>query len=360
MNRQDAQNTIAEILLKPISKYYDQENLEEVVINRFNEIATKKRGEDWVYHEDTKINHATMLRICTALSNINRAKFSEEEMPVVSCDIPNRKLRYQSVMGPNVKYDNGDNAGICVAIRSLEAREMTFDKWGLTPDSEIGNFIEMLKDFEGIKDNIQRIQEAINSQETIIVSGPTSTGKTTFTNGLIKMIHENARIVSVEDVIELTIPHRNRVRLMVQRNNGTSTFKWNEAVNALMRLTPDWIICGELSVENASTIFSLMGKGHPVITTVHAKTPKEAQEAFISNMSAAGSNLDPVSTLDQLESRIGCIIQINRDSNHRRHITDIVFPSADRLKRNIINQEKEKMQQEQDLKNIMNNKEKNT
>jgi type IV secretion system protein VirB11 len=220
-----------------------------------------------------------------------------------------------------------------LAIRSLTAdQRITFKDYGLTPDAELPGMARLFDGFEIKGDHIAQIAEVIRRHMSIVVSGATSTGKTTFTNQLIRMIDETARVITVEDAREVTVPHWNRVHLMVPRNRSVNAVDYNTIIDSLMRLTPDWVICGEVSVSNAAPLYSLMGKGHPVITTVHAGTPEEAIQAFVNNMATAGSSLDPSTTANNLRRQIGCLIQLDRHDG-RRKVVDIQFPSRDAQRR---------------------------
>jgi type IV secretory pathway ATPase VirB11/archaellum biosynthesis ATPase len=328
-------------ILKPLAVHYLRPELEEVVINRPGEIWYKHRqGGGWEAVEDANLTYDRIAKICRVLANINGARFNETDLPVVSCELPGQPYRFQALMGQNVRYNLGDRKGVGVAIRSLAAPLRDFDAW--RPDHRAGGsdafLIEQARleeDFAAPDDVVDGLRMAIDRGETILVSGATSTGKTSFTNRVISIIERDARIVTVEDTRELTVPHPNRLHLIVPRNRGSNAFGWNQAIDSLMRLTPDWIVCGELSVANAATIYNLMGKGHPVITTVHAGSAEEAMQAFVNNMSADGSNLDPRSTLDDLHAKIGCIVQLDRH-NGRRHISEVAFPAAERRREQAI------------------------
>lgn len=340
MLQENKGNYLATKILEPLSKYYLQENIEEIAINREQEVWIKPKRAPWKPYEAPEISYEYIKKMCRVLANINKAKFSEQDMPIVSCQLPNLPFRFQAIVGPNVSYNMGDNRGVGIAIRSLTPDDnINFGAYGLTENSKLDGALAFLKETGIDKGNISKIQEMINKHMTIIVAGATSTGKTTFTNKLIQMIPEDERIITVEDTRELQVAQPNHLHLRVERNSSTNNVGYNQILNVLMRMTPDWIICGELSVENALPIYSLMGKGHPIITTVHAGSPDEAIRAFINNMASAGSKLDPESTTDNLKAQIGCIIQIDRRDGERK-VVDIVFPMQE------IAQENNKIQKE--------------
>lgn len=326
-------NHIASRILTKLRLYYGRDNIEEVVINRPGEVWIKHRRADWVALSAPEITYDYLRRVCSTLANINNARFDENDLPVVSCEIPGAPFRFQAIMGPNVRYSLDDREGVAIAIRVLTAdTNIDFGAYGLSKGVHLPGVRKGgVDEFGMTDDHIQHIMEVINRRESIIVSGATSTGKTTFTNKIIEMLSITDRVITVEDARELTVPHPNRVHLMVPRNRGTNNVTYATIIDSLVRLTPDWIVCGELSVDNAQPIYVTMGKGHPVITTVHAGSPKEAVAAFANNMSLGSGKSAPLSGIDLLRSirsQIGCIIQLER-RNERRQVVDIVFPSRE-------------------------------
>jgi type IV secretion system protein VirB11 len=324
-------NHIARRVLKKLSAYYMHENLEELIINKPGFVWTKERRGQWQQEEAPELDYQYIKRVCRVLANINSARFSEDDLPVVSCELPGAPFRFQAVIGPNVRYDLDDRKGAALAIRALTAdTSIDFSSYGLTGDAVLPGTQAALLEFDLAHDHIRALAEVIGRHESIIVSGATSAGKTTFTNKMIEMIAHDERVITVEDARELTVPHKNRVHLVVPRNRSANAVDYPTIIDSLVRLTPDWIVCGELSIANAQPIYATMGKGHPVVTTVHAGTPQEAIAAFANNMSIAGAHsaLSGESLYTSIRSQIGAIIQLDRRDGKRR-VVEIVFPSRE-------------------------------
>jgi type IV secretory pathway ATPase VirB11/archaellum biosynthesis ATPase len=325
-------NFIAGKVLRKLSVYYLQDNVEEVVLNRPGEIWIKKRREDWEVIESPELDYAYLKRVCSVLANINGALFSENDIPVVSCELPGAPFRFQAIIGPNVRYSLEDRKGVALAIRALTAdTSINFSSYGLEKGINLPGAKSGGLGFGVTDDHIEMINDIISQHQSILISGATSTGKTTFTNKIIELIPSGDRLITVEDARELTVLHKNRVHLMVPRNKSANQVDYVTIINSLMRLTPDWIICGEISIENAQPVYTTMGKGHPVITTVHAGSPNEAVSAFANNMSLSSGKGAPLSgneLIKSIKSQIGCIIQLEKRDGQRR-VVDIVFPSRD-------------------------------
>jgi type IV secretion system protein VirB11 len=329
-------NHIATRILRKLSAYYLRGDVEEVVMNRPGWVWLKPRRGDWQRIEAPELSYDYVFRLCKVLANINGAKFSEDEIPVVACELPGAPFRFQAVVGSNVRYELGDRKGVAMAIRALTAdTEIDFHSYGLSGNVALPGSAAGLMEFDLAEDHIQALGEVIGRHESIIVSGATSTGKTTFTNKIIEVIPRDQRVLTVEDARELTVPHENRVHLMVPRTRAANAITYSTIIDALMRLTPDWLVCGEISVANAQPVYAMMGKGHPVITTVHAGSPNEAVAAFANNMAMAGadSSLSGESLLDSIKSHVGAIIQLERREGVRR-VVEITFPSRDMARKN--------------------------
>lgn len=324
----NASNMIALRVLDRLKAYYASQDVEEVVMNRPEQIWVKPKRRDWTALAAPELTYDYIAhRVCPVLANINGAQFSEGDIPIVACELPGLPYRFQCVVGNNVRYDEGDRRGVALAIRSLlKGTDITFENYGLIKGAKSKNTNEVFDGFSLESDDMQLILSAIEAGMSILVSGPTSSGKTTFVNQVIAQIDPKLRIISVEDARELRISQPNRVHFVVPRHRGSNHIGYNEIIDALMRLTPDYVICGEVSVSNAAALYSLMGKGHPIMSTVHAASPDEAMQAFANNMMTSGIAQDSRVIIDNLEQQVGCIVQLTK----RRQVARIAFPALDR------------------------------
>jgi len=212
-------NFIATQVLSKLAAYYTVTNLEEVVMNRPGWIWVKQRRSQWFEAEAPELTYDYIFKVCKVLANINSAKFSEDDLPVVSCELPGAPYRFQAMIGPNVRYNLDDRKGIALAIRALTAdTSIDFSSYGLTQDAKLPGATSGLLAFDLGEDNVKAISEVIKRHESIIISGATSTGKTTFTNKIIEVIDPADRVITVEDARELTVPHANRVHMIVPKS----------------------------------------------------------------------------------------------------------------------------------------------
>ncbi len=110
----------------------------------------------------------------------------------------------------------------------------------------------------------------------VIVSGGTSTGKTELGRRLLDLVHDDERIVTIEDSLELRPRQRNSVCLLASREEGTERSA-NHLLQATLRLRPDRIILGELRGLEAATFLDAINTGHAgSFTTIHAQSARKA------------------------------------------------------------------------------------
>ncbi len=110
-----------------------------------------------------------------------------------------------------------------------------------------------------------------------IISGGTSSGKTTTLNALSSFINPKERIITIEDTLELQIPHEHVIRMETRppnvENKGELTM--NDLVKNSLRQRPDRIIVGEVRGSEAITLFTALNTGHSGFGTLHANDARE-------------------------------------------------------------------------------------
>ena len=123
------------------------------------------------------------------------------------------------------------------------------------------------------------LYQSILVKKNIIISGGTSTGKTTFTNACLRAIPRIERLISVEDAREIDLEnHPNKVHLLASKGGqGLAKVTTQDLIETCLRLRPDRIIVGELRGSEAFSFLRAINTGHPgSISTLHADTPEMA------------------------------------------------------------------------------------
>lgn len=318
--------TVLESILRPLSYWYNQDNIEEVAINRSGQVWLRLRGKrayPWVMYKDEKLTKEYLTDLLYIIANTYELPFDPiQGNPVVYATIPGEH-RFSAICGRNIMYDNDDlTGGIALTIR-VHADDVAFGlgDYGLTQGTGLHK-INPLKDIKEPEDPYERLLLSIKRGDHILVSGATSTGKTTFLNNLLKILDINKRILTIEDTRELIVPHPNRVHIVLSRTEQTNALTYAKVIDLVVRFTPDAIIGGEISTGNAGAIWELMGSGHDnCLATIHAESSEAAYQAFADRILHTYPTIDRKKTIEEMRQKLR-VVQINRDGNLRA-VTEI-------------------------------------
>ncbi|MDD2679006.1 MAG: type II/IV secretion system ATPase subunit [Candidatus Nanoarchaeia archaeon] len=122
-------------------------------------------------------------------------------------------------------------------------------------------------------DTLAYLWYVIEHNMSMLISGATASGKTTFLNALSLFIRPEFKIVSIEDTAELRLPHHNWIAQVSRQGFGSKQFgeiTMYHLLKAGLRQRPDYIILGEVRGEEATVLFQGMATGHPALGTIHA------------------------------------------------------------------------------------------
>ena len=130
---------------------------------------------------------------------------------------------------------------------------------------------EMLRDTSasGVR---AALEYAVLNHVTMIISGGTSSGKTTFLNALLKTVPDTERVITIEDTRELNPPQPNWLALVASKGaQGLANVTVQDLLEASLRLRPDRLFLGEIRGAEAATFLQAVNTGHPgLLTTLHA------------------------------------------------------------------------------------------
>jgi pilus assembly protein CpaF len=173
---------------------------------------------------------------------------------------------------------------------------------------------------------MQILTAAVKARISILISGGTGAGKTTFMNILSSFIPETERIVTIEDAAELQLKHENVVRLETRPANveGQGAVRQRQLLINSLRMRPDRIIIGEVRGDEAFDMLQAMNTGHEgSMTTIHANTPRDALSRLESMVAMASVNMSERSVRQQIASAITIVVQVSRLSDGTRKVVDI-------------------------------------
>ena len=194
----------------------------------------------------------------------------------------NRRIDQQSPI-LDARISDGSRINATIAPLSADGPTLTIRKFKKDPltiidlikfntlNTEIAAFLWLTVDGLGVK------------PANIIISGGTSSGKTTLLNALSIFINPKERIITIEDTLELQFHHKHIVRMEARsvniENQGEITIE--DLVKNSLRQRPDRIIVGEVRGSEAITLFTALNTGHSGFGTLHANNSRETISRLI-------------------------------------------------------------------------------
>lgn len=337
----DSNRTLLEYYSQTLLRHLLKPEIEEIAINQPGEIWLRQRKPDslgriWIPIQDELLSREYLVNLAHLVANVQNSKnFSPDEIPAVYGDLPGGH-RFTCAYGHNIQYLPPDKAGyegsICVNCRQYTSGNFVeLQDYKLRPGEKVKAPISSIftKENENPNDDYAKIINSLTRGDHILVSGVTSSGKTTFLNRLISYLDQKKRIVTVEDTRELKVTQPNRVHIIMSRTDQSNMFTYNHVRELLVRMTPDIILGGEISNSNAATIWNLMTTGHGhFMTTIHANNIEDAITTFTNCIVLSQANSGITQQMDRGELRDHMkrslrIIQIDRNAVGARQVVEI-------------------------------------
>lgn len=232
--------------------------------------------------------------------------------------------RRVDISSPRVKARLPDGSRLMAHIPPVAVDGTTFTirrfKKGLT----LANLVEK----EAMNEEImQFISACVRGRLNIVVSGSTSSGKTTILNALASVIPEDESIVTIEDPAELQLQHTNVRRLEARPKNveGKGAVTQRELVADALRMAPKRIVVGECREDEAFDMMQAMNTGHDgSLTTGHANDAHEMLNSRLVNMiQMANMGLPRDAIIGQIAGAVDMVIHVCKDRTGRRRIDHI-------------------------------------
>jgi len=173
---------------------------------------------------------------------------------------------------------------------------------------------------------LELLSSAVRARISILISGGTGAGKTTFLNMLSQYIPQTERVVTIEDAAELQLAQQNLVRLETRPPNveGQGAIRQRQLLINSLRMRPDRIIIGEVRGDEAFDMLQAMNTGHEgSMTTIHANTTRDALSRLESMVAMTGMNLPERTVRQQIASAISVVVQCSRLSDGTRKVVSI-------------------------------------
>jgi type IV secretion system protein VirB11 len=314
--------------LKPLRPWFENPEVVEMLVNGPGDVFVEVMGAPTMERHEVKALTVDAIRNLAERVAGYSDQSINEETPLLSAALPDGE-RFQAVLPPAAP-----NGG-AIAIRKQVVKDLSladyrrlgaFDHLQVSHAGKLSALDERLNELLGASDIEAFLTEAIEGRVSMLISGGTSTGKTTFLNALLKLVPHTDRILSIEDTRELAPPQPNYVPLVASRGGqGLSTATIQSLLEASLRMRPDRIFLGELRGAEAWSFLRAVNTGHPgSLTTVHADSPAMAYEQLMLMVLQANLGLKREEIIAYVRAVLPICIQLTREGG-RRGVSEIQF-----------------------------------
>ena len=281
-----------------LQELLEDDSITEIMVNGWNDIFIEKKGE--------------IIRVDSGFVTPDR--LYEVIQQIVSAT--NRRVN-QATPIVDTRLKDGSRVNVVLSPVSIRGSALTIRKF---PKKSIT--MKELIAYGSISFEVASyLRKLVEARYNIMISGGTSSGKTTFLNALSNFIPGNERIITIEDSAELRLQNiDNLVSLEARRENtdGENEVSIRELIKTSLRMRPDRVIVGEVRGEEALDMLQAMNTGHDgSMSTGHANSAKDILSR-IETMVLTSSALPLNAVRGQIASGIDVIVHLGRRRGCRR------------------------------------------
>lgn len=296
--------------LSPFEEWLSDGAVTEILVNTPGEVWTESAGvTGMTRHDAPRVDDLLLSRLAGQVARFSHQGINRES-PLISATLPSGE-RIQ-IVGPPATRQH-----FALAIRRPRVCDVPLSAYQRNEgDTEIVRRWNRERQFA---DDVEDLREAVRAGATILISGGTSSGKTTFLSALLREIPEYERVVLVEDTPEIRLGNRNGIGLIaVTGETGEARVSTDDLLHAALRLRPDRIVLGEIRGSEAVSFLRAINTGHPgSMSTIHANSPSGALEQLAMMVMQTGLGLSRLDTIAYARSVIDLIVHLNRRGGHR-------------------------------------------
>ena len=254
----------------------------------------------------------------------NQRFASEEKMQDVIQQIVGRHNRVVNMSNPIVdtRLEDGSRVNIVLSPISLDGSTITIRKF---PEKPL-DMRRLIEKGALTEDAAEFLCMLVRARYNLLVSGGTSSGKTTFLNALSQYIPEDERVITIEDSAELEIQGvHNLVRLETRNANmeGVMPVTIRDLIRTSLRMRPDRIIIGECRGAEAFDMLQALNTGHDGgLSTAHGNSSRDILSR-LEMMVLMGMDLPIAAIRQQIASGIDVIVHLGRLPDKSRRVLEI-------------------------------------
>jgi pilus assembly protein CpaF len=282
--------------LRPIAHLIQDPDVSEIMVNAGGCVFLERDGvldrADGVRVDEKNLQ--------VAVRNIARTLGDDvsEEQPILDARLPDGS-RVAAVIPPC------SVGGTTLTIRKFQSRFFTAD--------------ELVRSGMLSLATLEQLRVAIDRRHTILISGGTSTGKTTLLNALTAFVPAAERIVVVEDTAELQVERPNVVRFEARRaQRELPAITIRDLLKATLRHRPDRVVVGEVRGAEAYDLLQALNTGHEgSLSTINANSAPQAFARLASCVMQAGIDVPYAAIRLQIAHAIQCVVHLARTAGQR-------------------------------------------
>ena len=289
--------------LGPLEPLLRDPKVSDILVNGKNLVYVERGGilqkTDVVFRDD---RHVLQI-IDRIVSKVGRR--IDESSPMVDARLP-----------------DGSRVNAIIPPLALDGPALSIRRFGTGPLS--ADALVNLKSCS--PEMLQILCAAVRARISILISGGTGAGKTTFLNMLSQYIPPGERLITIEDAAELQLAQENVVRLETRPPNveGQGAVRQRQLLINSLRMRPDRIIIGEVRGEEAFDMLQAMNTGHEgSMTTIHANTPRDALSRLESMVAMANLSLHEKTVRQQIAFAVSIVVQATRLSDGTRKVVSV-------------------------------------
>ena len=310
-------NLYLESYLAPLAQWLGQADVTDIYVNQPGEIWLETLGEGPRRIAVPELTREVLARLVRQIASVTSQGINREH-PLLAASLPGGE-RVQAVIAPATR---GETA---LAIRKHVAVGLSLDDYrtsGATAKTRIIAASDLPKRRVKLADGadpVELLRQAVLDRRNILVSGGTSSGKTTFINSLLREIPAEERLIVIEDTPELQLVHANSIGLIAARGAlGEAEVSAEDLLTASLRMRPDRIILGEIRGPEAVTFLRTVNTGHPgSMSTIHADSPQRAIDQLALLVLQAGTQMGWDDVVQYVRNSLDFIVQLDRTAGRR-------------------------------------------
>lgn len=269
----------------------------ELMVNAGTDVWVERSG---------RVEHVGSIRTSTLLGAIEHilapiGRRLDRSHPIVDARLPDGS-RLCDVVHP-IAVD-----GPCLAIRRFSTRPVPLDAFAPPPVAGL-------------------LRDLVARRCNVVVSGATSSGKTTLLNSLVQHVPHGSRLITLEDVAELQLPHPHVVRLETREAtaDGVGAVSLAQLLRTALRLRPDRLVVGEVRGAEAVHLLQALNTGHDgSLATVHANSSLDALERLATLVVQEVANWPLAAVHQHVARAIDAVVHVQRCTDGRRFVAEVV------------------------------------